>query len=122
MPSGAASRSEPRRGAGAVVERGVESELVEQVRDLRADPALPITRCPRSLANCAARLPTAPAAADTQTMSPSRNPATSKSPAYAVRPMPPSGPRYRCGGARSMSSRVSVPSPPSAGAPAVTMA
>src|SRR3954452_24667821 len=58
-----------------------------------------MTRCPRSRANCAARLPTAPAAAETHTTSPSRSAATSNSPAYAVSPIRPRGPRYAWGGA-----------------------
>ena len=40
-----------------------------------------------------------------------------KRPAYAVSPLPPSTPRYACGGATARSSFVSVATPPSAGAP-----
>ena len=82
-----------------------------------SEPALPITRCPRIFAICATRLPTAPAAAETQTTSPSRRPATWNRPAYAVSPLPPSTPRYACGGATEVSSFVSVPTPARAPAP-----
>ena len=36
---------------------------------------------------------------------------TTESPAYAVRPMPPSGPRYHWAGVVAVSSTLSVPSP-----------
>ena len=78
-------------------------------------PALAITRLPLSFAICTARLPTAPAAAETQTVSPPFSASTTCSPAYAVRPIPPSGPRCHCGSAAETSSRVSVPMPPRSG-------
>ena len=59
-----------------------------------AEPALPIAVPPRALTSWPTRLPTAPAAPDTKTVSPGWKPATRSSPAYAVRPGMPSAPRY----------------------------
>ena len=97
MPSGAAARSDAATGAARWSNAASSPSSSRRYATFAADPALPITRCPRSFANWAARLPTAPAAADTQTTSPPRSSAAARSPAYAVRPIPPSGPRYHCG-------------------------
>src|SRR5918998_4649287 len=63
------------------------------------DPALPTTLpAPRSRANWPTRLPTAPAAPETNTSSPSRKAPTRNSPAYAASPGMPSTPRNQDGG------------------------
>src|SRR3954467_8579309 len=62
-----------------------------------------MTRWPRSLAICAARLPTAPAAAETQTTSPSRSSAASIRPTQAVTAILPTEPRNFSGGASEVS-------------------
>ena len=64
-----------------------------------------MTRHPLALASCATMLPTAPAAADTNTVSPGATAPTSVSPKYAVIPGIPSAPSHVSMGARSRSSR-----------------
>ncbi len=56
-------------------------------------PAMPTTRAPAIFAICAATEPTAPAAADTTTVSPSWGRPMSCMPTYAVRPVMPRTPR-----------------------------
>ena len=58
---------------------------------------MPTTRAPSIFAICAATEPTAPAAADTTTVSPACGLPMSWMPMYAVRPVMPSTPRNALG-------------------------
>ena len=62
-------------------------------------PAMPIARAPLSFAICPATEPTAPAAPDTTTVSPSCRSPTSSRPKYAVMPVMPSAPTWVLSGA-----------------------
>ncbi len=64
---------------------------------------MPTTRQPLILAICPTMLPTAPAAPDTTTVSPSRSSPVSSRPKYAVIPGMPSAARYVVAGTRAVS-------------------
>ena len=87
-----------------VVEDRVEAELAEPLELLRRARA-PDDRQPAIFAICPAALPTAPAAPETNTTSPSSGFPISNSPWYAVNPGIPSTPRAVEIGARSGSIR-----------------
>ena len=87
----AAVSRRPRRRV-LVVDRRVEPELLGDQPTLSAEPALPTTKQPRSLASCPAMAPTAPAAPEMKTRSPGLSSATLR-PTHAVMPGMPSTPR-----------------------------
>jgi hypothetical protein len=64
------------------------------MRHFSSPPAMPTTRQSCTFAICPTMDPTAPAAADTTTVSPRSSAPTSRRPKYAVMPVMPSAPRY----------------------------
>ena len=78
---------------GPVVERRVETKVVEQVPDLVVRTGAADDAVTAELGDLDREAANRPRAAEIQTMSPSRRAAASMSPAYAVTPIAPSGPR-----------------------------
>ena len=74
------------------VDRRVEAELVDEPRALVGAAGDPDDAAPRSFASWPATEPTAPAAAETTTVSPSSGLPISSIPKYAVTPVRPSSP------------------------------
>ncbi len=109
MPPGAASASWAAMGPARWSRAASKPKSASSLFILSGPPAEPITfAAPSVRASCPATLPTAPAAAETKTTSPSRTGATSVSAAYAVRPVVPSGPRYAWTGASPVSTTVAA--------------